>query len=55
MYWMFLEYFDFVGEMIATMRVSDSALVLVDAVSGVEVGTEKACSLVKQSMYPASS
>ena len=26
-------YFDFVGEMIATMRVSDSALVLVDAVS----------------------
>ncbi len=46
-------YFDFVGEMIATMRVSDSALVLVDAVSGVEVGTEKACSLVKQYNVPS--
>jgi len=35
-------YTDFVGEMISALRVSDSALVLVDAVSGMEVGTEVA-------------
>jgi len=33
-------YFDFVGEVRATLRVSDTALVVIDAVSGVEVGTE---------------
>lgn len=33
-------YLDFVGEVVATMRVVDTAVVLVDAVSGVEVGTE---------------
>lgn len=33
-------YFDFVGEVKAGIRVSDSAIVVVDAVSGVEVGTE---------------
>ncbi len=33
-------YTDFIGEAISAMRVSDVALVLVDAVSGVEVGTE---------------
>ena len=31
---------DFVGEMISALSVSDGALVLVDAVAGVEVGTE---------------
>lgn len=33
-------YLDFVGEVVATMRVIDAAVILVDAVSGVEVGTE---------------
>ncbi|MGE5673515.1 MAG: elongation factor G [Mycobacterium leprae] len=33
-------YFDFVGEVKAALRVVETALVLVDAVSGVEVGTE---------------
>lgn len=31
---------DFVGEVISALRVADGALVLVDAVSGLEVGTE---------------
>ncbi|MGB9867449.1 MAG: elongation factor G [Bacillota bacterium] len=33
-------YFDFVGEVKAALAVADGVLVLVDAVSGVEVGTE---------------
>ena len=35
-------YTDFVGEMISALRVCDSALILVDSVSGMEVGTEVA-------------
>lgn len=35
-------YTDFVGEMISALSVADSALVVVDAVSGYEVGTEVA-------------
>lgn len=35
-------YTDFVGEVISALRVADSALVLVDSVSGLEVGTELA-------------
>lgn len=31
---------DFIGEVISALRVSDAAIVLVDSVSGVEVGTE---------------
>jgi elongation factor G len=31
---------DFVGEVISALRVSDGAMILVDAVSGLEVGTE---------------
>ncbi len=33
-------YTDFVGEVISALRVADSAIVLVDATSGAEVGTE---------------
>ena len=35
-------YTDFVGEMISAMSVADSAIILVDAVAGIEVGTEMA-------------
>ncbi len=35
-------YTDFLGEVISSMRVADSALILVDAVNGLEVGTELA-------------
>ena len=33
-------YTDFIGEVISALRVADSAIVVVDAVSGAEVGTE---------------
>jgi elongation factor G len=33
-------YTDFIGEVVSALRVADSVLVLVDSVSGVEVGTE---------------
>ena len=35
-------YTDFIGEVISALRVADSAVTVVDAVSGVEVGTEVA-------------
>ena len=35
-------YTDFVGEMISAMSVADAAVILVDAVAGIEVGTEMA-------------
>ncbi|MBE0670152.1 MAG: elongation factor G [Anaerolineales bacterium] len=35
-------YTDFVGEMISALSVADGAVILVDAVSGIEVGTELA-------------
>ena len=34
-------YFDFIGDLLGALRVADSAAVVVCAVSGVEVGTEK--------------
>lgn len=34
-------YFDFVGDVLSALRVADAAVVLVEAASGVEVGTEK--------------
>lgn len=35
-------YFDFVGEAFSSLRVAGSAIIMVDASSGIEVGTEKA-------------
>ncbi len=45
-------YPDFVGEVISAMRVSEGALILVDAVSGVEVGTEIAWTYANQFERP---
>jgi len=45
-------YTDFVGEVISALRVSDGALVLVDAVAGPEVGTEIAWNYCDQFQIP---
>ena len=45
-------YFDFVGELVASLSVSDSAIITVDSVSGIEVGTEKAWDLVEERGVP---
>ncbi|MGD2027069.1 MAG: elongation factor G [Anaerolineales bacterium] len=45
-------YPDFVGEVISAIRVCEGALVLVDAVSGAEVGTEIAWNYVNQFNKP---
>jgi len=45
-------YTDFIGEVISALRVADSALILVDAVSGLEVGTEIAWNLCDQMKVP---
>jgi len=45
-------YTDFVGEVLSALRVADSALVLVDAVAGAEVGTEIAWNYCDQFRLP---
>lgn len=45
-------YTDFVGEVVSALRVVDSAVVLVDAVAGVEVGTEIAWNYCDQFNLP---
>ncbi|HEX9060442.1 MAG TPA: elongation factor G, partial [Clostridia bacterium] len=45
-------YFDFVGEVMQGIRVSDGAVILVSAKSGVAVGTEKAWSYAKKQGIP---
>ncbi len=45
-------YTDFVGEVVSAMRVADCALILVDSVGGLEVGTETALDLANQFNMP---
>ncbi len=45
-------YLDFVGEIIAAARGSDFAVIVVDAASGVEVGTEKAWEIIEKENLP---
>src|SRR3990170_1712477 len=45
-------YTDFVGEVVSALRVADSAMVLIDSVSGAEVGTEIALNYVSQFNLP---
>lgn len=45
-------YFDFYGEVAAAMRLADSALIVVGAVSGPVVGTEKAMAMCKKAHKP---
>lgn len=46
-------YFDFVGEVVASLKVCDGAVIPVDSVSGVEVGAEKAWDLVNDKGMPS--
>ncbi len=45
-------YLDFAGEVAAGIRVADNALVVIDATSGVEVGTEKYFEMAKKKGIP---
>ena len=41
-------YFDFVGEVVASMKVVDGAVISIDSIGGVEVGAEKAWDFVDE-------
>jgi elongation factor G len=45
-------YADFFGEVIASIRAADGAVVVLDATSGVEVGTERAWQLLEEAGLP---
>jgi len=45
-------YADFIGEVVASLVACDSGLVLIDAASGVEVGTERVWELLNQHNLP---
>src|SRR3990167_7553075 len=45
-------YADFVGEAISSLRAVDSGILVVDASSGVEVGTERAWQLLEEAGLP---
>ncbi len=45
-------YFDFVGETLSALRVAGGAVILVDASSGIEVGTEKAWNFTEKRNMP---
>jgi elongation factor G len=46
-------YFDFISDAHSAMKVADAAIIVIDTLSGVEVGTEKAFELVKERNIPA--
>ncbi|MDD4507312.1 MAG: elongation factor G [Eubacteriaceae bacterium] len=46
-------YFDFIGDAYAALRVADAVVIVVDALAGVQVGTEKAIELLKKIDVPA--
>jgi elongation factor G len=45
-------YFDFVGDVFGALRVSGGAIIMVDAGSGIEVGTEKAWNFTEKRSMP---
>ncbi len=45
-------YADFIGEVFASLRVADAAVLVVDAVSGIEVGTRKVWDLLEEKKLP---
>jgi len=45
-------YIDFAGEMIGALRAADACIVIVNATAGIEIGTEKAYRLAKESNVP---
>lgn len=44
---------DFIGEVVSSLKVSDTAVILLNAASGVEVGTEIVCEYVQNYKTPA--
>ncbi|MDP8219163.1 MAG: elongation factor G [Candidatus Theseobacter exili] len=47
-------YADFFGEVVSAARVADSSVIVLDAASGVQVGTQKAWTLAEESNLPVS-
>lgn len=45
-------YFDFVGEVFSSLKVAEGAVLLVDASSGIEVGTEKSWEYINEKDLP---
>jgi elongation factor G len=45
-------YFDFVGEVFGSLRVAGGAVIVIDALSGIEVGTEKAWKFTEKRNMP---
>ncbi|MBC3797198.1 elongation factor G [Acetobacterium tundrae] len=46
-------YFDFIGDAYAALRIADAIVIVIDALSGVQVGTEKAIELLEKANIPA--
>lgn len=46
-------YFDFIGDAYAALRVADAAIVVVDALAGVQVGTQKALEMLDKTGKPS--